>query len=161
MCAIVDADSSGEIAAPNPSDGARAFKEWIAAGQCCLTIGGSRLKKELGRSFAEPERAKQTTVTEWTSAVALAGKLISHNDEEVDLRAEELKQSGQCVSNDAHIIALAQLTGARMLYSRDQALHQDFTNPALLDRPRGKVYPRNRNFAASKQWLARNRRFCS
>lgn len=161
MCAIVDADSSGEVAAVNPSDGARAFKEWIADGQCCLVIGGSRLREELGRGFTEPERAKQTTVTEWISGVALAGKLISHDDDEVDARASEIEQSGLCVSNDFHIIALAQLAGARMLYSRDHELHQDFTNSKLVNQPRGKVYPRSMNLAASKQWLARNRHFCS
>ena len=48
-----------------------------------------------------------------------------------------------------------------MLYSRDRELHQDFRNSKLVDRPRGKVYPRNMNLSASKQWLARNRRFCS
>ena len=65
------------------------------------------------------------------------------------------------MSNDFHIIALAQLAGARMLYSRDRELHQDFRNSKLVDRPRGKVYPRNMNLSASKQWLARNRRFCN
>ena len=161
MCAIVDADSSGEIAATNPSGGAKAFKEWIASGQCCLVIGGRRLRKELGRGFDKPERAKPTTVTEWTTAVTLAGKLISHDDDEVDARADQIEQSGLCASNDFHIIALAQVAGARMLYSRDEELHQDFTNPMLLSQPRGKVYPRNSNLPKSKQWLARNRRFCS
>ena len=161
MCAIVDADSSGEIAAVNPSAGAQAFKEWIADGRCCLVVGGSRLRRELGRGFTDPERAKQTTVTEWISGVALAGKLISEDDAEVDARADQIEQSGLCASNDFHIIALAQVAGARMLYSRDAELHQDFTNTALLSQPSGKVYPRNLSLSASKQWLARNRRFCS
>lgn len=161
MCAIVDADSSGEVAAANPSDAARAFKEWIADGPCCLVVGGTRLRAELGRGFTEPERAKQTTVAEWISAVALAGKLSSHDDGEVDARADEIEQSGLCKSNDFHIIALAQLANARMLYSKDQALHQDFTNPTLLDQPRGKVYPRNMTLSASKQWLSLNRSLCS
>ncbi len=161
MCAIIDADSTGEIAATNPSDGARAFKDWIAAGQCCLVVGGSRLRAELGRGFDDPDRAKPTTVTEWTSQVFRAGKLISHNDDEVDARAKEIERDGHCVSNDLHIIALAQVADARMLYSRDQDLHQDFTNSALLDHPRGKVYPRNRSLSESKRWLARNRRLCS
>ncbi len=36
-------------------------------------------------------------------------------------------------SNDAHILALAKLSGARILYSRDRKLHQDFKNPAIID----------------------------
>jgi len=45
-----------------------------------------------------------------------------------------------CVSNDVHIIALARAASARVLISLDQKLHQDFTNPKLLNSPRGKVY---------------------
>ena len=161
MCAIVDADCSGEVAAGTASDGALAFRDWILAGPCCLVSGGSRLGAEFGRDFEDLDRAKPTTVTEWLSQAFLAGKLIDHDDDEVDARAEEVERTGLCVSNDFHIIALAQVAGARMLYSRDQDLHRDFTNPALLDHPRGKVYPRNLSLSASKRWLDRNRRLCS
>ncbi len=161
MCAIVDADSSGEIAAAAASPAVRAFKEAFASGQCCLVVGGSRLRRELGRGFTEPDRAKPTTVTEWISQVARAGKLIDCDDDEVDNRAEDIRRAGLCVSKDFHIIALAQIAGARMLYSKDRELHQDFTNPELLNEPRGKVYPRDLSLAKSKDWLLRNRKLCS
>ena len=45
-----------------------------------------------------------------------------------------------CISNDSHIIALARAGGVRLLCSLDAALHADFTNQRLLNRPRGKVY---------------------
>ena len=161
MCAIVDADSSGEIAAGTASPAARAFKESIAAGQCRLVVGGTRLRRELGRAFTAPERAKPTTVAEWISEVARAGKLVNCDDDEVDARAEAIEQSGLCVSRDFHIIALAQIASGRMLYSKDKGLHHDFTNPALLDQPRGKVYPLNLSLSASKSWLSRNRKLCN
>ncbi|MHC9542045.1 MAG: hypothetical protein AB9903_21260 [Vulcanimicrobiota bacterium] len=44
------------------------------------------------------------------------------------------------VSNDLHIIALARISGARILCSHDQALHSDFTDKSLLSKPRGRVY---------------------
>ena len=160
MCTIIDADSSGEIAAGVASVGALAFRDWMLAGPCCLVVGGSRLRAEFGRNFGDLERAKSTTVTEWLLQVSLAGKLIEHDDDEVDVRAGEVERAGLCASNDFHIIALAQVASARMLYSRDRELQQDFTNPALLDRPRGKVYPRNRSLSASKRWLDRHRRLC-
>ena len=45
-----------------------------------------------------------------------------------------------CVSNDPHVIALARISGARLLCSRDQKLHSDFGNKHLVDNPRGSVY---------------------
>ena len=161
MCAIVDADSTGEIAAATASPAARAFKESIAAGQCRLVVGGTRLRTELARSFTAPERAKPTTVSEWVLEVDRAGQLVNCDDDTVDARAEAVEQSGLCVSEDFHIIALAQVASARMLYSKDKELHQDFTNPALLDQPRGKVYPLNLSLSGSKSWLSRNRRLCN
>ena len=60
-----------------------------------------------------------------------------------DLVQEEtdaVEESGLCVSNDSHIIALARVGKVRLLCSHDRDLHQDFTNKSLLDEPRGKVY---------------------
>ena len=42
----------------------------------------------------------------------------------MDEREEELNEEGRCHSNDTHVIALAQITGARLLYSNDKALHE-------------------------------------
>lgn len=47
-----------------------------------------------------------------------------------------------CVSNDTHIIAIAISSGARTLCTNDKALMSDFKNPALIDKPRGRVYSR-------------------
>jgi predicted nucleic acid-binding protein len=43
-------------------------------------------------------------------------------------------------SNDAHVIALAIVSGARLLYSRDSALIQDFKDKRFVKKPRGKCY---------------------
>jgi hypothetical protein len=56
----------------------------------------------------------------------------------VDVKTNEVAQ--QCVSDDPHIIALALESGARFLCSLDQDLHTDFTNPQLVNAPRGHVY---------------------
>ena len=53
----------------------------------------------------------------------------------------ELLTGGEtCRSNDQHVIALAQVSGARLLYSDDGDLHEDFKNNRLINRPRGVVY---------------------
>ena len=45
-----------------------------------------------------------------------------------------------CRSDDAHIIALARLVPARVLFTDDQALRKDFLDRDLIDRPRGRLY---------------------
>lgn len=42
--------------------------------------------------------------------------------------------------NPEHIIALAKISGARLLYSNDQLLQRDFNEKELIDKPRGKIY---------------------
>ena len=160
MCAIVDADKSGEIVAPKPIPAARAFKEFMIAGPCCLVVGGSRLRGELGRGFSTPDRAKQTTITEWVAQIQQAGRLRSEDDVKVDRKAKEIKELNLCKSKDWHIIALAQISGARLLYSADDDLRQDFADTRLINNPRGKTCPRNLSLAKTKNWLRINRHLC-
>lgn len=160
MCAIVDANSSGEIVASVPLAGAQAFKEWMATGTCCLAVGGRKYKRELGRGFSDPERAKTTTISEWVRAIAQAGRRKTFDDDKIDTLADELRAKRRCRSDDEHILALAIVSGARILYSKDIALHRDFTNPELLNDPPGKVCPRNQTLGKTKEWLDRNKRLC-
>ena len=67
-----------------------------------------------------------------------AGRAKAVPDAPVDARMKLV--APQCVSDDPHIIALALVSGARLLCSLDQALHTDFTNPKLINSPRGNVY---------------------
>ena len=61
-------------------------------------------------------------------------------DDAVDAETTSLCSAGQCVSDDEHIIALARISGVRLLCSHDRQLHRDFTSKHLIDSPRGKVY---------------------
>jgi len=69
----------------------------------------------------------------------LAGQLLSFDmeTEEETHRLKKQKQSKkmQFSSNDLHVLALARVSGARLLYSEDRKLQRDFTK--IL---RGKVY---------------------
>ncbi|MBW8039205.1 MAG: hypothetical protein FVQ85_04315 [Planctomycetes bacterium] len=64
----------------------------------------------------------------------------AYDDEQVNSEARRIRKLPACQSDDAHIIALAKLSGARLLCSEDGELHQDFRNSRLLSNPRGKVY---------------------
>lgn len=61
-------------------------------------------------------------------------------DVDVDNQTDIIKKMKTCVSNDEHIIALARVSGARLLCSEDSSLHTDFKCKKLIDSPRGKIY---------------------
>ena len=69
------------------------------------------------------------------------GRVRRVRNEEIETRQKRLERSGSLRSDDPHVIALAQVSGARLLYTKDEDLRQDFKNKEILDNPRGKIYP--------------------
>lgn len=128
MCAILDANVAHEVFGKNSTEPGRAFRNWLNKGHGRLVVGG-KARKELERIAG----AKH-----WLRQGILSGRVRSENDVKVASLSDELQDS--CVSDDPHVIALAKVSGARLLYSNDQALQKDFRNGKLLDRPRGKVF---------------------
>ena len=63
----------------------------------------------------------------------------------MDDHVTELRTEGVCKSNDLHVLALALVSGARLLYTNDTALIDDFGNREVIARPRGKIYTTARN----------------
>ena len=56
------------------------------------------------------------------------------------VNAEEDAVKVDCKSNDAHVIALARVSGARVLCTQDSELEDDFKDRTLIDSPRGSIY---------------------
>jgi hypothetical protein len=69
-----------------------------------------------------------------------AGRAYTKPDAEVDAEQEVVIQCGLCRSDDQHIIALARVSGARLLCSDDGALRDDFRDKRLINEPRGNLY---------------------
>jgi len=84
-------------------------------------------------------------------------------DDDVDQRVKNLNQLGTCKSDDPHIIALAQISGARLLYTNDKALQKDFKRKELIDSPRWKIYStlKGGNYSPAHKRLLANRNLCS
>ena len=57
----------------------------------------------------------------------------------VDAETNKLVANGNCKSDDEHIIALALVSGARILCTTDADLMDDFRDRLLLA-PQGKIY---------------------
>ena len=149
MCAICDANVAHEVFNPKKQTlSGKIFLEWITPKRHLVV--GKKLKREL---FNRDDLKK------WASIAISDGRLIEKNkgiDEAIKgLKKEKLK------SNDIHIIALAKVSGARLLYSDDSDLKEDFKNKRLINNPAGKIYPSSKEGRILKKWLEQNKSLCS
>ena len=142
MCVIIDANAISEVFGSGQSGGKATQSEsgkqlfdWLDLKSGRLVVGGSKLQKELSN--------KNFRI--WVQEADRVGKLRKHDDRKVDQKAKELLDKKACKSDDEHIVALAQISKARLLYSHDEPLHVDFKDAKLINRPRGKIFPTGDN----------------
>ena len=136
MCAIVDVNVAHEVFGDSPSPPAEKFYEWLESGGGRLIVGG-KLLKELEETSPDFRR--------WGATAQLAGKMITVNEREVETRTRQIEREGAIRSDDPHILALAQVSGARLLYSNDRDLGDDFRDRKLIENPQGRVYTTRRD----------------
>ena len=134
MCAILDNNVVHEVFEQDRPAAGKAFFDWIDSGRGRL-VGGGRLLEELARN--ENFRA-------WWQAATLSGLATRVGDKAVETETVRLTGRKACRSNDPHVIALALVSGARLLYSNDRDLGDDFRNRKLIGNPPGKVYTTRR-----------------
>lgn len=146
MCAIIDANVVGEVFGPNPTEAGKEFRAWIIKGSGRL-ISGGKLREELDRiqSFKK-----------WAFRAGRTGKIKNINEEKVKRRMAQI-QKESILSDDPHILALAQVSGARLLYSNDTDLHKDFKNKDL-----GFIYStlRSKKFTPARKKLLEKKDLC-
>lgn len=152
MCGILDANVAHEVFGSTRPPAGEKFFDWINTGNGRLAAGGKLL-----------EELYQTSAREWAQQAINAGLIRSVNEHKINTRTETLQNEGSCSSDDPHVIALAQVSGARLLYSNDNKLSQDFKNKMLIDGPRGKVYStrKDQHFTNSHRQLLRKKDLCS
>lgn len=131
MCLIVDANQAHAVFSKPSSELAAPIWEWLTERGGIVVYGG-QLAAEL---------AKLGATQRLLAELRRAGK--AHLEAEAEIRAteERLLAAGGLKSDDCHVIALAFVSGARVLVTEDQALMTDFGNPALLA-PKGRIYRR-------------------
>lgn len=132
MCLIVDANLASAVFASPPGDDFSPILDWLDRGDGCLVFGG-RLATEMSR-LHKPHR--------YLLALWRAGRARRLPDEQVEQEESVVADTGLCRSNDSHVLALARVSGARVLCTDDKKLQRDFKNPQLVARPRGSVYQR-------------------
>ena len=119
-----------------------------------LTAGG-KLLNELENASGDFKK--------WVLQAKISGKIRFIEKDQVNVQEQGIRHTSVCSSNDSHIIALAQVSGARLLYSNDRKLQQDFKNKGLIDNPRGKVYSTNQgreDFSDGHRRLLARRDLC-
>lgn len=131
MCAIVDNNVRDQVFGANSqSPAGRFFLDWLSHGRGKLVIGG-QLLRELN-DYGDFKRWLRTALARNT-ALAVA-------DDRVDAETETLRARNICCSDDEHILALARISGARLLFTNDQDLQDDFRDRRIIADPRGRIY---------------------
>ena len=140
MCAIVDKNILGELWDEGGNPAGIGFRKTVEDGKIPLVLGGSKMKQE----FRLDRPGKVTRLEVWIQQLQLAGRLRKEPHSAVDAMTQKLElgegTASQIKSNDHHVIALAVVSGARLLYSNDKDLQKDFGNIQLLGSPKGRVY---------------------
>ena len=132
MCAIVDANVSHEVfAEASQSEAGRYFYDWLIRSNGGILVVGGDVLREL-----EPSADFQRAFGERLQA----GRARRISDAVVDTETEALRAQGICRSNDEHVLALARVSGARLLFTNDRALQDDFRDRRIIRGTRGRVY---------------------
>jgi hypothetical protein len=131
MCVIVDANLLSQFFSGRASGVYGPVYDWIDCGPGKLVAGGRKLAREIARV-----KAALRQISVWKAA----GRARYVPDAIVDLTAAGLEASGACRSDDHHILAVAQVSGARLLCTEDGDLRCDFTNARIVSNPKGHVY---------------------
>ncbi len=130
MCILIDANRTGDLVKSPPGPAARLVLDYVGNSGGKIVVGG-KLEKELVHNhnllklFVEWKRAQ---------------RLVQIKAEVIESRVEELARARLHQSNDLHVLALALASGARVLWTDDRALQDDFRNKSLIDNPRGRVF---------------------
>lgn len=139
--AIVDTDVVGELFGDDRREAGPQFLEWLQRGDGQLTSGGKNWD----------ELRKNDAFREWSDGALRFDRLrmVDHGLVRAETkrlqRDKAVSPKAAYESNDPHVIALARSGGARLLFSNDGDLHEDFNNRNLIHDPPGTVYTTRQN----------------
>lgn len=132
MCIIVDANRVSVFLDKQKNE-SRPIHDWLSRGHGAVVYGG-KLTEELSKN----DKMRRLLVT-----LNRAGQAKEISKADILEKLTALPTNIQ--SDDPHIIALAQASGSRLLYTHDDNLIEDFKNANLISSPRGKIYKREEN----------------
>lgn len=128
MCLVVDANQAGVFFGKPNSETAAPIWAWLQRDG--ILVYGGKLAAELG---------KHGSARKLLLELSRAGKAILESQAGTEAAAQAIRKQGGCLSNDLHVLALAWVSGARVLFTEDKDLIRDFKNLAIL-KPKGRIY---------------------
>ena len=135
MCAIIDANVTFEVFGRKQTEAGAQFRNWLDGGRGRLVVGGKNLEElSKNRNFERWFREERRR----------GGRVRQTRNEIISDRQQALVRDGLPTSDDEHVLALALVSGARLLYSNDRRLKNDFLNAEIIQEPGGKVYTTQR-----------------
>ena len=123
VCLIVDTNLAGLVFGGTHHPDFEPVIEWLTSEKKngVLVVGGL-----LAEEMENADKTRRFILT-----LRRAGRAMVFPEVETELESERVKM--KCKSNDSHVIALARISGARILCSNDKTLHEDFTDKELID----------------------------
>ena len=137
MCAILDNNVRHEVFGDceTQTPAGKYFLDRVESSAGKLVIGG-----ELRRELSEYGR-----FLIWMRTATRRNVVRSIDDKQVDDETRTLREQGDCLSNDEHVLALAKVSRTRILFTNDRDLQEDFKNSRIISNPRGQVYTTSMN----------------
>lgn len=130
MCVIVDASVAGRVfSTPHDADFQPLWR-WLTEEDGKLVYGGY-LVEELNRIPSAARRLAE---------LKRSGRALECPRKKIEQEELAVRRLRLCRSNDHHVIALAHVSGARVLCANDHKLEDDFKNMKIVPRPKGQVY---------------------
>lgn len=144
-CAILDADCAAEVFGRDTSEAGEEFRRWVIGGRGRLVYGAG-LREELNElsGFTQWAASRPPNLRYCGGSALKVAK--------ADLDSQRLP-NGPIRSNDTHVLAIAKVSGARLLYTRDKKLRSDFANQNVVSSPQGQLY----NEGAKDKFTAEHR----
>jgi rRNA-processing protein FCF1 len=133
VCVIVDADVAPMVFSNDSANEFQPVFEWLIGKHDARIVVGGKLLRELYKI----ERARRLIIE-----LNKLGRVYQVQSTVITEEEKVLRDMGCCRSNDICVIAVARISGARILCSNDGLLQQDFKNLSFI-RPKGKVYSRH------------------
>ena len=134
VCVIVDINVAKRVLIHNND------KDYLKLHKAIYSKTNSPVVKIVYGGKLTDEYVKDAEVMQTALLLMSAGKAQKVDYHVVSKEAMLIKNSLRYKSNDEHILALARVSGARILASSDKDLKTDFKDQLLINKPRGKIY---------------------
>ena len=132
MCIIVDANRMSKFLSKPKNEDVEPIYKWVnGPGRLVYSTGGKF--RELGR----PTRQKLARLAQTGQAKHIPASSFEKEE-------RQFENNNEVRSDDYHILALAKVSGTRILYTNDSKLQSDFKDRRIIN-PKGRIYTRGSN----------------